>query len=106
MKTTAERSVGSESRNGVHQSEASAFSGWIKSVPPGVPKDEAAEVPVSVNIAMSPSSWFHLAQGASRNGWTLEECIKRLLVDGGPGLSEWSNQGFATEAEGKEGGAR
>lgn len=87
--------------NGVHkpspkrrQPKADQFATWLKSVPAGVPRNEEDQISLSLTLTTDATYWMQLAQGASRNGWTLEECAMRLIVEGGPGLSEWQNQGF------------
>lgn len=68
------------------------FANWLKQVPAGAPGDDK-NITVSLEITMQASDWMALALGASRNGWRLEEAAAMLLVDGGPGLCEWMNQG-------------
>lgn len=99
-------SIRSASLNGVHKhtpkcipSKANQFAQWLKSVPSGVPKDITEPITIPINLELDSTYWLQLAQGASRNGWTLEECVMRLLVEGSPGLSEWSNEDFINADE-------
>lgn len=92
--------------NGVHkptpkrrQSSADQFAKWLKIVPAGVPKDISETITIPINLELDSTYWLQLAQGASRNGWTLEECVMRLLVEGSPGLCEWTNEDFINAAE-------
>jgi len=99
MKAVSRKKAGSPSRNGVHKPACITFAEWIKSVPPGVPREENGQVTISINLTMDAAYWTQLALGASRNGWTLEETAMRLIVEGGPGLVDWQNDGFMNRGE-------
>lgn len=78
------------------------FEEWFKSVPPGVPRNEADGIKMSVEIHMKSWCWFNLLQGASRNGWTIGEAIEELLVEGiDGGVCEWGNCDYQTAKERK-----
>lgn len=79
--------------------ESSPFADWLKSVPPGAPSGADGNVTVPMDVTMSASAWMQLAQGASRNGWTLQQCVGQLLIHGSPGLAEWANNDFPSPEE-------
>lgn len=75
------------------QKTAAVKADWVEALAASKP----GPIKKSIVIEMPANDWATLAQGASVNGWTIDETVNFLFYKFCE-LPEWHNQGFDSES--------